>query len=87
MAIQEEQNVQEKDPRLEFLSEFTLKSLRLKSDKWARLMISDEQRTYLSRFIDYNVPQVDTIIITNTNRCRNYLHLINNNNNFNNISF
>ena len=65
MAIQEEQNVQEKDPRLEFLSEFTLKSLRLKSDKWARLMISDEQRTYLSRFIDYNVPQVDTIIITN----------------------
>ena len=67
MAIQEEQNVQEKDPRLEFLSEFTLKSLRLKSDKWARLMISDEQRTYLSRFIDYNVPQVDTIIITNKN--------------------
>ena len=65
MAILEEQNVQEKDPRIEFLSEFTLKSLRLKSDKWARLMISDEQRTYLSRFIDYNVPQVDTIIITN----------------------
>ena len=77
MAILEEQNVQEKDPRIEFLSEFTLKSLRLKSDKWARLMISDEQRTYLSRFIDYNVPQVDTIIITNTNRCRiTYISLI-----------
>ena len=70
MAILEEQNVQEKDPRIEFLSEFTLKSLRLKSDKWSRLMISDEMRTYLSRFTDYNVPQVDTIIITN-NQYRN----------------
>ena len=48
----------EKDPRVEFLADFTLKSLRLKSDKWARLLISDEQRTYLSRFIDHTVPQV-----------------------------
>ena len=48
----------EKDPRVEFLADFTLKSLRLKSDKWARLVISDEQRTYLSRFIDHTVPQV-----------------------------
>ena len=72
MAILEEQNVQEKDPRIEFLSEFTLKSLRLKSDKWSRLMISDEMRTYLSRFTDYNVPQVDTIIITN-NQYRNVI--------------
>ena len=48
----------EKDPRVEFLADSTLKSLRLKSDKWARLLISDEQRTYLSRFIDHTVPQV-----------------------------
>ena len=49
----------EKDPRVEFLADFTLKSLRLKSDKWARLLISDEMRTYISRFIDHTVPQVD----------------------------
>ena len=49
----------EKDPRVEFLADFTLKSLRLKSDKWTRLLISDEMRTYISRFIDHTVPQVD----------------------------
>ena len=49
----------EKDPRIEFLADFTLKSLRLKSDKWARLVISDEQRTFLSRFVDHTVPQVN----------------------------
>lgn len=48
----------EKDPRVEFLAEFTLKSLRLKSDKWARLVISDEQRTFISRFVDHTLPQV-----------------------------
>ena len=49
----------EKDPRVEFLADFTLKSLRLKSDKWTRLLISDEMRTYISRFIDHTIPQVD----------------------------
>ena len=48
----------EKDPRIEFLENFTLKSLRLKSDKWSRLLISDEMRTFLLRFIDHIVPQV-----------------------------
>ena len=48
----------EKDPRIEFLADFTLKSLRLKSDKWSRLLISDEMRTFLLRFVDHTVPQV-----------------------------
>ena len=48
----------EKDPRIEFLENFTLKSLRLKSDKWSRLLISDEMRNFLLRFIDHTVPQV-----------------------------
>ena len=61
MAILDAQDAGEKDPRLEFLADFTLKSLRLKSDKWARLLISDEQRTFLSRFIDHTVPQVDFV--------------------------
>ena len=40
------------DARLEFLQEYTLKALRLKPDKWARLTISDEQRLFLGRFIE-----------------------------------
>ena len=58
MVITDSTETGEKDPRIEFLSEFTLKSLRLKSDKWARLVISDEQRTFLSRFVDHTFPQV-----------------------------
>ena len=56
----EETTQEQKDPRIDFLSEFTLKTLRLKPDKWSRLMISDEQRTFLARFIDYSVPQVQS---------------------------
>ena len=33
------------DPRLDFIQDFTLKSLRLKPDKWARMVVSDEQVT------------------------------------------
>ena len=58
MVITDSAEGGEKDPRIEFLADFTLKSLRLKSDKWARLVISDEQRTFLSRFVDHTVPQV-----------------------------
>ena len=38
--------------RLAFLEDYTLKSLRLKQDKWNKLIISDEQRNYLMSFID-----------------------------------
>ena len=40
------------EPRIDFLQEFTLKSLRLKGDKWYRMIISDEQRQYIANFID-----------------------------------
>ena len=58
MVIAEAGEGGEKDVRIEFLADFTLKSLRLKSDKWSRLLISDEMRTYLSRFVDHKFPQV-----------------------------
>jgi hypothetical protein len=38
--------------------EFTLKSLRLKPDKWARMVVSDEQRNFINNFIDRPAPQV-----------------------------
>jgi hypothetical protein len=46
------------DPRYDFLQDYTLKSLRLKSDKWARMIISDEQRNYILHFLDRPFPQV-----------------------------
>ena len=69
MVITDTQEGGEKDPRIEFLADFTLKSLRLKSDKWARLLISDEQRTFLSRFIDHTVPQVYFVTLQIRDKC------------------
>ena len=46
------------DERVDFIQDFTLKALRVKPDKWARMMISDEQRTFINAFIERNKPQV-----------------------------
>ena len=54
------------DERLDFIQDYTLKSLRLKPDKWARLMISDEQRMFLGRFVETSSLQVNTIENVNT---------------------
>jgi len=46
------------DPRIDFIQDVTLKALRLKPDKWARMTISDEQRNYINHFIERPYPQV-----------------------------
>ena len=46
------------DPRYDFLQDFTLKSLRLKPDKWVRMMVSDEQRNFITNFVERERPQV-----------------------------
>ena len=51
------------DPRFDFIQDFTLKSLRLKPDKWSRMLVSDEQRTFLSNFVDRAYPQVRSCFI------------------------
>ena len=40
------------EARIDFIQEFTLKSLRLKSDKWSRMVVSDEQRCFITSFIE-----------------------------------
>ena len=40
------------------LQDFTLKSLRLKPDKWVRMMVSDEQRNFITNFVERERPQV-----------------------------
>ncbi len=51
------------DPRMDFLQEWTMKALRVKPDKWTRMTISDEQRTYLHSFIERSAPQVNVTVI------------------------
>ena len=46
------------DDRMDFIQDFTLKALRVKPDKWVRMMISDEQRTFLTTFLDRPYPAV-----------------------------
>ena len=46
------------DSRCEFLKEVTLRSLRVKSEKWDRLFISDEQRSFIMGFVERQTPQV-----------------------------
>ena len=46
------------DPRCDFLKEVTLRSLRVKSEKWDRLFISDEQRSFIMGFVERQTPQV-----------------------------
>ena len=46
------------EARIDFIAEFTLKSLRLKPDKWARMTVSDEQRSFITSFIERGVISV-----------------------------
>ena len=44
--------------RTKFVEEFTLRSMRLKPEKWAKLVISDEQRRHLEAFLDTDNPKI-----------------------------
>ncbi len=54
------------DPRYDFLQDFTLKSLRLKPDKWSRMIVSDEQRNFITNFVERPNPQVHHYTLTRT---------------------
>ena len=49
-----------KDPRLDFIQDYTLRSLRLKPDKWARMVVSNEQMNFITSFIENGYPQVSS---------------------------
>ena len=52
----------QKDPVMDFLQKFTLGSMRLKPDKWHRLIVSDEMRNYITNFVERGTPQVSSVI-------------------------
>ena len=49
--------------RLAFIEDYTLKSLRLKPEKWNKLVISDDQRGFLHSFVDQGTDNVENIDI------------------------
>ena len=51
------------DERIDFIRELTLKSLRVKPDKWDRMYISDEQRHFIHSFVEGNKPIVNKLEI------------------------
>ena len=62
-----------KDPRLDFIQDYTLRSLRLKPDKWARMVVSNEQMAFITSFVEHATPQVRNQCLGN----RNLLAVIN----------
>ena len=58
-----EENTTPTDPRIDFIAEYTLKSLRLKSDKWSRLIAPDEIKKFFNRFLEQDKPQVHKYIV------------------------
>ena len=59
-----EENIAPTDPRIDFIAEYTLKSLRLKSDKWSRLIAPDEIKKFFNRFLEKDKPQVNKFFFT-----------------------
>ena len=52
------------DPRLDFLSDYISKSLRVKLEKWQKMMTSSDTRTIIMDFIDKD--QQELLVITQT---------------------
>ena len=53
---------EQRDPRIEWIAEYTCRTMRVKPDKWSRMMVSDEQRTFLNKFIESRQPQASFFI-------------------------
>ena len=57
-----------KDPRLDFIQDYTLRSLRLKPDKWARMVVSNEQMAFITNFVEQGYPQVCITCLVTSNK-------------------
>ena len=58
---------------MEFLKEYTLSSMRLKKEKWKKIIVSDEEKEYLTNFIEGNFP--DTMVISQNAAGQLHIHL------------
>ena len=55
---QQPEEAENRDPRIDFMAEFVVRSLRLKPDKWTRLTTPDDTKKFLNKFLDGELPQV-----------------------------
>ncbi|CAH0405196.1 unnamed protein product [Chilo suppressalis] len=56
------------DPRFEFIGTYTVKSLKLKPEKWLRVLGSEEYRTTLRDFVDKPLPFLLVVVLTHANQ-------------------
>ncbi|KAL4716849.1 hypothetical protein ACJJTC_012660 [Scirpophaga incertulas] len=52
------------DPRFEFIGTYTVKSLKLKPEKWMRVLALEEYRTTLKDFVDNPQPTLLVVVLT-----------------------
>lgn len=52
------------DTRFEFMGSYVQKTLKLKPEKWLRLITVDEHKSILKEFLDRNQPEVLIIVLT-----------------------
>lgn len=52
------------DCRLDYMGSFVQKSLKLKPEKWARVLAIDEHKTVLKEFVDNEQELVLVIVVT-----------------------
>ena len=53
MTGDRQEEVSRSEPRLDFIQDFTLKSMRCKQDKWQRMIVSDDVRRFVLDFIEW----------------------------------
>ncbi|KAJ8682462.1 hypothetical protein QAD02_018254 [Eretmocerus hayati] len=52
------------DPRLDYIGQVVQKSLKLKPDKWVRLLVTEEHRSVVLDFLDKTMPAVLFVVLT-----------------------
>lgn len=52
------------DNRMEFLGTYVQKSLKLKSEKWARMIVTEEHKAMVMKFLERPSPFLLVIILT-----------------------
>lgn len=52
------------DPRLDFIGSYAVKSLKLKPEKWSRVLTVEEHRTTLRDFLDKPYPILLVVVLT-----------------------
>lgn len=60
------QNAPQVDNRNEFLGTFVQKTLKLKPEKWSRMMSTEEHKTVVMKFLERPSPILLVIVLTPT---------------------